>query len=45
MPFVTVANGSGQIDPYIAGPDVLEALPGTTPSQVQSFISSRDGDF
>jgi general secretion pathway protein K len=44
LPFVTVANGSNQIDPYIASRDVLEALPGTTPSQVQSFMDSRDGD-
>jgi general secretion pathway protein K len=44
LPFVTVANGSGQIDPYIAPEPVLEALPGTTSSQVQGFLAARDGN-
>jgi type II secretory pathway component PulK len=44
LPSVTVANGSKQIDPYIAPRAVLEALPGTSPDQVQAFIESRDGD-
>jgi len=44
LPIVTVANGSGQIDPYIASRRVLEALPGATPSQVQAFIDARDGN-
>jgi general secretion pathway protein K len=44
LPLVTVANGSSQVDPYIASRAVLELLPGTNPSQVQAFIDSRDGD-
>jgi general secretion pathway protein K len=44
LPFVTVANGSSQIDPYIAPREVLEALPGTTPGQVEGFIQARDGN-
>jgi general secretion pathway protein K len=44
LPFVTVANGSGQIDPYIAPERVLQALPGTTSSQVQAFLAARDGN-
>jgi general secretion pathway protein K len=44
LPFVTVANGSSQIDPYIAPDRVLAALPGTSPSQVQAFLAARDGN-
>jgi len=44
LPFVTVANGSNQIDPYIASERVLEALPGTTSTQVQTFLSVRDNN-
>jgi type II secretory pathway component PulK len=43
LPFVTVANGSSQIDPYIASERVLEAL-GTTSTQVQTFLSARDNN-
>jgi len=42
LPFVTVANGSALIDPYIASEPVLEALPGATPNQVHAFESVRD---
>jgi type II secretory pathway component PulK len=44
LPVVTVANGSNQIDPYIASRRVLESLPGATPSQVDAFIDARDGN-
>jgi type II secretory pathway component PulK len=44
LPFITVANGSSQIDPYIASERVLEALPGTTSTQVQRFLSVRDNN-
>jgi general secretion pathway protein K len=44
LPLVTVANGSAQIDPYIASQRVLEAFPDMTPSKVQGFIDARDGN-
>ena len=44
LPFITVANGSPLIDPYIASERVLEALPGVTPNQVHAFKSVRDTD-
>ncbi len=44
LPLVTLANGSNQIDPFIASRGVLEALPGTTPSQVEGFMAARDGN-
>ena len=42
LPFVTLANGLPSIDPYIAPPQVLEALPEATPNQVQAFLAVRD---
>jgi general secretion pathway protein K len=42
MPFITVANGSNQVDPYIAPRAVLLALPGATPATVDAFLAGRD---
>lgn len=44
LPFVTVANGSNQVDPYIASRGVLQALPGVSPATVDAFLSARDGN-
>jgi general secretion pathway protein K len=44
LPLLTVANGSGQIDPTIASARVLEALPGTSPSKVEAYLEARDGN-
>ena len=43
LPSVTVANGSGQVDPYIASRGVLVSLPGTSVATVDAFLSARDG--
>ena len=42
LPYITVASGSPLVDPYLASGPVLEALPGTTPNQVQAFLAVRD---
>jgi general secretion pathway protein K len=47
LPFVTVASGSSQIDPFVAPDRVLLALPGTSQDRIQAFrdapeSSSRD---
>jgi hypothetical protein len=42
LPFVTVANGSNQIDPYIASIEVLAALPGVNDSNIEAFQNARD---
>jgi len=44
LPLVTVANGSNQVDLYIASPGVLQALPGVSPATVDAFLSTRDGN-
>jgi general secretion pathway protein K len=44
LPLVTVANGAGQLDPYIASPGVLLALPGVSPATVDAFLNARDGN-
>jgi general secretion pathway protein K len=44
FPFLTVANGANQINPFIAGPEVLNALPGATSSKVEAFLDARDGN-
>jgi general secretion pathway protein K len=41
---LTIANGSGQVDPTIASARVLEALPGTSPSKVDAFLEAREGN-
>lgn len=44
FPSLTVANGDNKINPFIAGPDVLNALPGASTSKVDAFIDARDGN-
>jgi general secretion pathway protein K len=44
LPLLTLANGSPQIDPFVASQGVLEALPDMTPSKVQAFMEARDGN-
>jgi general secretion pathway protein K len=44
LPLVTVANGTGQLDPHIASPGVLLALPGVSPATVDAFLRARDGN-
>ena len=44
FPFLTVANGANKINPFIAGPDVLNALPGASSSKVEAFLDARDGN-
>ena len=43
LPFVTVASGSNQIDPFIASDRVLAALPGVSPAFVDAFRGAREG--
>jgi general secretion pathway protein K len=44
LPLITVANGSGQVDPAIAPRAVLLALPGVSPASVDAFVRARDGN-
>lgn len=44
LPFVTVANGLNQIDPFIASEGVLNALPESSPSKVEAFLSAREAN-
>jgi general secretion pathway protein K len=41
LPFLTVFNGSSNVDVLIASPEVIAALPGMTPSGLQGFLSER----
>jgi general secretion pathway protein K len=41
LPLVTVYSGIGQIDVRVASPEVLSALPGMTPEQLQSVLAQR----
>jgi len=41
LPFVTVFNGSSNVDVLIAVPEVVAALPGMTPSALKDFLSQR----
>jgi general secretion pathway protein K len=43
MPFVTLFNGSPQIDVMTAPPEVLAALPHIAPDTVQAILASRGG--
>jgi general secretion pathway protein K len=38
LPFVTVFNGSSDIDPQIAAPEVIAALPGKTPANPNDVL-------
>jgi general secretion pathway protein K len=44
FPFLTIANGAGQINPFIAAPDVLNAMPGASPTNVDAFLDARSGN-
>jgi general secretion pathway protein K len=41
LPLVTVCSGIGQIDVRVAPPEVLSALPGMTPEQLQEILAQR----
>jgi general secretion pathway protein K len=41
LPFVTVFNGSSNVNVLIAVPEVIAALPGMTPSALKDFLSQR----
>jgi general secretion pathway protein K len=43
LPFVTIFGTGGKIDPLIADPLVLAALPGATPAMIKGFLSARRG--
>jgi general secretion pathway protein K len=43
LPFVTIFNGSSNVDVLIAPPEVIAALPGMTPSNLKDFLSVRPG--
>jgi general secretion pathway protein K len=44
LPYITVANASNQIDPFIAPDLVIDALPGASPERADAFRAARDGD-
>lgn len=45
LPYVTVFNGRAEIDPMVADPAVLLALPSTSPMLVQEILAARtDGE-
>jgi general secretion pathway protein K len=41
LPFVTVFNGSSDVDVLIAAPEVIVGLPGMTPSSLKDFLNQR----
>lgn len=41
LPFVTVFSGQPKIDPLVAPPEVIAALPGMTPSGLKEFLGER----
>ncbi len=41
LPFVTVFNGRAEIDPMIAAPEVLAALPGVSPETLGELLDVR----
>ncbi len=41
LPFVTVFNGSSNIDALAAPPEVIAALPGMTPAALNDFLKQR----
>jgi general secretion pathway protein K len=44
FPALTVANGSEKVNPFIASPKVLTALPGASSDSVESFLDNRDAN-
>lgn len=45
LPYVTVGNPYGLVDPFVADPVVLQALPGTSPSRIEDFLEDRQTGF
>jgi hypothetical protein len=43
-PLLTVANGANQINPFIAPAEVLNAMPGASPSKVEAFLDARSSN-
>lgn len=41
LPYVTVGNPFGLVDPFVADAVVLQALPGTSASRIESFLEER----
>jgi general secretion pathway protein K len=41
LPFVTVFNGSSGVDPLIAAPEVIAALPGMTPANLNDVLGGQ----
>lgn len=41
LPYVTVGNPYGLVDPFVADAVVLQALPGTSPSRIADFLEER----
>ena len=41
LPFVTVFNGSSDVDPQIAAPEVIAALPGKTPANPNDVLGQQ----
>jgi general secretion pathway protein K len=41
LPYVTVGNPYGHVDPFVADALVLQALPGTSGSRIESFLEER----
>ena len=41
LPFVTVFNGSSGVDPQIAAPEVIAAIPGQTPANPNDVLGER----
>lgn len=44
LPVITVANGSAQIDPFVASPRVLAAMPEISELKVEGFVDARNGN-
>src|SRR5262249_37576781 len=44
FPLLTIANGASEINAFIAGPGVLNAMPGATPDSVGAFLEAREGN-
>ena len=42
FPYVTVASGSDQVDPYITPDRILEFLPGSSPDKADAFRGARE---
>ena len=41
IPFVTVYNGGDSVDPFLARPEIIAALPGMTPQSTSEVLSQR----